>query len=897
MDQLLTTKLFIPKTRPDLVSRSRLLGQLDDSLHRKLTLISAPAGFGKTTLVSEWIAGFELPVAWLSLDKEDSDPRRFLTYLVAALQTLALPQEHRDAVSHVEGVSAEFGKEVLGMLQTSQSPPTESVLTSLLNEIAAIPADFCLVLDDYHVIDAKPIDQALDFLLEHSPPQMHLVITTREDPNLSLARLRARGQLTEIRVADLRFTPTEATGFLNQVMGLELSEEYIIALETRTEGWVAGLQLAAISMRGQKDTASFIESFTGSHHFVLDYLVEEVLLQQPDNVQTFLLCTSVLDRLCGPLCDAVLRDPSTPGQETLEYIEGANLFLVPLDNERRWYRYHQLFADLLRQRLQEGSVPYIRGKGIEVTELHIRASQWYEENGLDVKAFEHAAAANDIERAERLMEGDGMPLQFRGAMTPVLNWLESLPEELMNARPSLWVAYASTLTMIGKPVDSIEKILQSAETALQVAHPDDETRDLIGHVAAIRAMIAIPQNQVETVITQSRRALEYLHPDNLSVRTTTTWTLGYAYQLQGDRNAAIQAHIEALSISQKSGNTMISIAAATSLGQIQESENLYHQAAENYRSVLDLAGDPPLPAACEAYLGLARICYEWNDLDATEEHGEQSLELARKMENVDTPADCELLFARLNLARGDVGGAVENLANAEQFVRQNNFTHLLPDVAAIQVLVVLRQGDLTKAAELVERHTLPISQARVSLARGNASAALTVLESYRQQLEAKVRCDELLRTIVLQAIALHALGEKEQAVGRLEEALSLAEPGGLIRVFVDEGTPMADLLSKAAAQGVMPHYISKLLGAFDAEEKRGESKSFQLPTQFLIEPLSQRELEILQLIAQGHSNREIGERLFLALDTVKGHNRKIFNKLQVQRRTEAVARARELDLL
>jgi LuxR family maltose regulon positive regulatory protein len=881
LDQLLSTKLFIPKPRPDIVSRPRLIEQLNEGLYRKLTLVSAPAGFGKTTLISEWVVGCEQPVAWLSLEKEDSDPRRFLTYLVTALQK----------------VSTDVGKDVLGMLQANQSPLTDSILTTLVNEIATIPDDFVLVLDDYHVIEAKEIDHALDFLLERSPPQMHLVITTREDPNLHLARFRARGQLTEIRVSDLRFTHSEAAGFLNQMMGLNLLEENIAALEDRTEGWIAGLQLAAISMRGQKDTANFIKSFTGGHHFVLDYLVEEVLLQQSEKIQTFLLCTSILDHLCGPLCDAVLLESTISGQETLEYIEGANLFLVPLDNERRWYRYHQLFADLLQQRLQEGSLPCAGERVMDVAELHIRASQWYEENGFAVEAFEHAAAANDIERAERLMEGEGMPLQFRGALTPVLNWLESLPEESLDAKPSLWVAYASTLTMIGKPVDRIEKILQSAEAALQVAQPDDEIRDLIGHVAAIRAMLAIPQNQIETVITQSRRALEYLHPENLSVRTTTTWTLGYAYQLQGDRKAAIQAHSEALSISQKSGNTMISIAAATSLGQIHESENLYHRAAESYKSVLELAGDPPLPAACEAHLGLARICYQWNDLDAAQEHGEQSLQLARKMENIDTPADCELLFARLRLARGDVGGAVKMVASAEKFVQQNNFVHLIPDIAAIQVLISLQRDEFENAAKLAEKHKLPISQARVYLAQGDAFKALTVLGSYRQQVEEKGRCDKLLRAIVLQATALHAHGKEKQSLRVLGEALTLAEAGSLIRVFVDEGAPMADLLSKAATQKIMPNFVNKLLIEFITEEMQNKDKTAQLHTPALIEPLSERELEILRLIAQGLSNREIGERLFLALNTIKGHNRRIFSKLQVQRRTEAVARARELKLL
>jgi LuxR family maltose regulon positive regulatory protein len=881
VEQLLTTKIYIPKTRPDLVSRPRLLKQLNDGLHCKLTLVSAPAGFGKTTLVSEWVTNCKRPVAWLSLDREDSHPRRFLGYLVTALQT----------------ISAEVGGGILGALQSQQSAPTESTLTILLNEIAAIPDDFIFILDDYHVLDAKPVDDLITFLLEHLPPQMHLVITTREDPNLPLARLRARGQLAELRVKDLRFTLSEAAGFINQVIGLDLSEENIAALETRTEGWIAGLQLAAISMRGHKDISNFIESFTGSHHFVLDYLVEEVLLQQSESVQTFLLCTSILERLCGPLCDALLLDPSVPGQKTLEYIEQANLFLVPLDNERRWYRYHQLFADLLRQRLQLGFVPSMGKKVTEVAELHLRASQWYEDNGLDVEAFEHAAAANDFERAERLMEGKGVPLQYRGAMTPVVNWLESLSAEVMDARPSLWVAFASALTMVGKPVDGIEAILRSAEAALQNAEPDDKTRDLIGQVAAIRAMLAIPQNQVDTIIAQSRRALEYLYPENLSVRTTATWTLGYAYQLQGDRPAAILAHTEALSCSKASGNIMISIAAATSLGQIQESENQLYLAAEYYRKVLQLAGDPPLPAACEAHLGLARICYEWNDLDAAKELVEQSLQLAQKMENVDTPADCELLFARLKLAQEDIDGAEEKVARAKQVVGQNKFAHLMPDVAATQVLVSLHQGDLTKAVELAERHKLPISQARARLAQGDTSAALAVLDSYRRQVDSKELADEQLKVMILQAVAFHALGEDDRAIELLVETLALVEPGGFIRSFVDEGAQMADLLSKVAIKRGMSKYISKLLAAFESEDEKGWGKSFQSTTQSLIEPLSQRELEILQLVALGLSNREISERLFLALNTIKGHNRRIFNKLQVQRRTEAIARARELDLL
>src|SRR6266700_3622559 len=457
---ILATKLYIPRLRPNVVSRPRLLERLNEGLHRKLTLIAAPAGFGKTTLISAWMAGCDRQVAWLSLDKGESDPTLFLTYLVAALRTIA----------------PDIGVGVLGALQSPQPPPTESILTALLNEITAIPDNFVLVLDDYHVIEAKPVDQALTYLVEHQPPQIHLIIATREDPQLPLARLRARGQLTELRAADLRFTPSEAAGFLNQGMGLNLSAEDITALETRTEGWIAGLQLAALSMQGQQDSASFITSFTGSHHFVLDYLVEEVLGQQPESIQTFLLRTSILDRLCGSLCDAVLLDPSVSGQATLEYIEHANLFLAPLDNERRWYRYHHLFADLLRQRLHQSTASSPGDAESQVNALHSRASVWYEDHGLEIEAFHHAVAAHDVERAERLMEGKGIPLHFRGAVTALLAWLESLPETVLDARPSLWVRYASLLLVNGQTT-GVEEKLQAAETALQRAEADNKTRN------------------------------------------------------------------------------------------------------------------------------------------------------------------------------------------------------------------------------------------------------------------------------------------------------------------------------------------------------------------------------------------------------------------------------------
>ncbi len=896
--QILATKLYVPSPRPKLVLRPRLVDRLsaglcqEPNVGQKLTLVSAPAGFGKTTLVSEWIASCQRPVAWLSLDEGDNDPSRFLAYLVAALQTVA----------------ENFGAGVMGMLQSPQPPPLESILTILLNEITAIREDFILVLDDYHVIDSPPIDNTLIFLIEHLPPQLHLVIATREDPKLPLARYRARGQMTELRAADLRFTTAEAAEFLNQVMGLNLSDEDINALDTRTEGWIAGLQLAAISMQGHQDAVGFIKSFTGSHHFVLDFLVEEVLEQQPEKVQTFLLSTSILGRLCGPLCDAVLLNLTGSGQETLEYLEHANLFIVPLDDERRWYRYHHLFAELLRQRLNQNIAKSSGDEKKVLSELHTRASQWFEDNGLDIEAFYHAAAANDVERAERLIEGDGIPRHFRGAVMAILDWMGSLPVSVLNARPSLWWRYASLLLVSGQST-GVEEKLNAAEAALKGTGADEKTRNLIGRIAGARATLALTRYQPETMIAQSRRALEYLPPDNLVARATAYWTLGVAYQFLGERAAARQAHTEAISLSLEYGDIFTTILATIGLGNAQEGDNQLFLAVDTYRRVLQLAGDQPPQIVYEAHLGVARIHYEWNDLDTAYQYGQQSLILARQYERgIDRYIICEVFLARLKLAQGDVDAAAAILAEASRSAHQQNFVFRYPEIAAAQVLVLLRQGGQAEADQLAQTYKLPVSQARVYLARGDASAALTVLVPFRQQIEARNWQDERLKVMVLQAIVHRAYGDKAEALQLLGEALALAQPEGFVRTFVDEGLLMAQLLSEAAAHGMMPEYTGKLLAVFEAEQKPAlagrqvsagerENKTNLPSTQPLIEPLSQRELEVLRLIAQGLSNREIGERLFLALSTVKGHSQVIFEKLGVQRRTEAVARARELGLL
>ncbi len=891
MTTILATKLYLPRLRPNVVSRPHLIERLSAGLHRKLTLISAPAGFGKTTLVSEWIKGSKRASAWLSLDEGDNDPIRSLTYLVGALQT----------------ISPSVGEGILRALQSSQPPPPDAILAALLNEMTTIPSQFILVLDDYHVIETSAVDQILSALVQHLPPQMHLVIVTREDPQLPLARLRAQGQLTEMRAGDLRFTPAEATEFLTQVMGLTLSVQDVAALESRTEGWIAGLQLAAISLQGHGDAAGFIQSFTGSHQFVLDFLVEEVMHQQPEHIQTFMLRTSILDRLCGPLCDAVLLAPVGSGQATLEYLDRANLFLVPLDHERRWYRYHHLFADLLRLQLQQGIAASSGDGEPQVNELHLRASTWYESQGLELEAFHHAVVVHDVERATRLIEGNGIPLHLRGALYPVLNWLETLPKEVLDANPLLWVMYASALSMTGQMI-TFEQKLQAAETALQETEPDDKRHIIRGSIAAVRALTATPQSPPDTVIAQARCALEYLHPDNLPVRTALIWKLGWAYQIQGDRVAAGHAYAEAISLSQISQNTIIDILASIGLGTIQEAETHLDLAIQTYRHAVQLIEDPLLPVACmvndaplpgayEAHLGLARLLYEWNDLEGAQQHGQHGVQSAKQANDTDGVIAGDILLARLHLAQGDVAGAAALLAEAGQSSRQHNIVHRLPEIAAAQVLVLLRQGQVTAAAHLAQAHDLPQSQARFHLAQRDPDAALAVLATWRRQVEARGRQDERLKVLVIQALALDAQGDGDQAVHLISDVLTMAEPEGYIRLFLDEGPAMRQLVSRSATLGSAPDYIRRLLGAWKTETQRHEHESDVLPAQPLIEPLSRREIEVLRLIAQGLSNQEIGERLVLAMGTVKGHTQKIFGKLQVQRRTEAVARARDLGLL
>jgi LuxR family maltose regulon positive regulatory protein len=874
---ILAAKLFTPPPPPGAILRPRLIDRLNQGLTKgsRLTLISASAGFGKSTLASQWLAESERPVAWLSLDEEDHDPLRFIAYLVSALQT----------------IQPELAKDVLAALQSPQPPQTESLLPALLNEVSAISVNFILVLDDYHSLDSQPVDKILAFLLRHQPPNMHIVISSREDPHLPLTRLRARGQLTELRTADLRFLPAEAADFLNQVMGLNLSADHIAALEKRTEGWIAGLQLAAISMQGHEDVNAFIRSFTGSHRFVLDYLVEEVLQQQPDDVKSFLLRTSILDRLCGSLCDAILDGPPGSGQKMLEVIEQANLFIVPLDSERLWYRYHHLFAELLRQRLEQSLSKE------EISLLQIHASEWHERSGQVFEAFRYATAANDIARAERLMENSSIGLHSHNVAGPVLDWLNSLPRSVRDARPRLWVRSAAISLMSGK-TSSVADDLNAAENALSGAIMDTETRELVGQIASARAVLAFFRYDPELMLAQANRALEFLDPEGWTYRFNAHWVRAAALRIKGDRSEAALAAQDCMDYSRRSPSVFSKTLAYLTLGISQEINNQLIPAAESYRKALVLGGESPQPSVSEAHFGLARIFFAQNDLIAAEEHAQLGLRLGRQFyRGFDRFTINEAFMIHLKLAQGDTQGASIVMAAVDQLVSQNNFIHCLPEVAHAKINLLIEQGALSAAAQLAQEHDLPLGQAKVLILQENAAAALDLLDPFCRKMNSREWKDHELKGLVLKSVALYQLDEMQQGLDALSKALALAEPGGYIRVFIEGGKPIAELLSKIHSQNNFSDYAGKLLDSFGEFQIKKQRRTIETPGGYFFEPLSVREQEVLQLIAQGLSNREICDRLFLALDTVKGHNRRIFEKLQVRSRTEAAVRARELGVL
>jgi LuxR family maltose regulon positive regulatory protein len=917
---LLTTKLYIPPVRPELVSRPRLTERLNAGLHRKLTLISAPAGFGKTTLLSEWIhsgvssreygvrgehesAGEVSPTpysllptprfSWLSLDEGDNDPARFWAYFVAALQT----------------TRAEVGEAALTMLQSPQPPPIEPLLTGLINEIAEMPDRFVLVLDDYHLIEAQPIHDALTFLLDHLPSQMHLVIATRADPPLPLSRLRGRGQLTELRQADLRFTLDEATTFLNQTMGLDLTVEDVASLGTRTEGWIAGLQLAALSMRGQAadDVADFIAAFSGSHRHVIDYLAEEVMEHQPDNVHDFLCQTAVLDRLTAPLCDAVTgRDDS---DLLLRQLEQANLFLIPLDDQRQWYRYHHLFADCLRLHLRQDQPD-------QVPELHRRASAWYEQQGLMDEAIEHALSAEDFERAACLIEQAAESTMLRSQLATLQSWVEALPDEMVSTRPLLCVYHALGLLLSGRPLDVVEARLKEAMDA-------DTAGSVAGEVTVLRGLLAAYQGDTRQSAELSERALELLPEDSLFFRSFVAGYLGLAHLYGGDAAAARNAFAEAARISQQAGNLTNTVLAIHHLADLCALQGRFSEAQALYKEALELAVDSRgrrQPIAGIALVGLGRLLHERNDLEGATRLLLEGIELIKRWGEVGA-INGYIGLARVRQAQGDAEGARQAMQAAEQLAIK--FEAMKADdilVAAYQVRLWLAQDDLEAAARWIEergleggaspeelereahRAPLPllrlfeyVTLARVYVAQGRREEALRVLEPLQRLVEDGGWTAFLMQVLTLQALALQARGDVAQAMVPLERALSLAEPEGLIRIFVDEGEPMARLLRQAASRGIAPQVVSELLASFDASEVGRVGGTPR--TQPLIEPLSERELEVLRLLTTHLSSTEIAEELFISVNTVRFHIKNIYSKLNVHRRADAVRRAKELELL
>ena len=927
---ILATKLYIPPLRPGLVPRPRLIERLNEGLSasRKLTLISASAGFGKTTVVSEWIASCGRPVAWLSLDEGDNDPTRFLTYLVAALQTIA----------------PKIGAGVLAALQSPQPPPSEAILTTLLNEIATLPDHFVLVLDDFHVIDSKPVDEALTFLLEHLPPQMHLVIASREDPDLPLARMRARGQLTELRAADLRFTSAEAAEFLNRMMGLDLSPENISALEARTEGWIAGLQLAALalqgslSMQGQPDTTSFIRSFTGSHRFILDYLVEEVLQRQPERVSSFLLQTSILDQLCGPLCDAITGQMD--GKEMLKALEQGNLFVIPLDAQRQWYRYHHLFADVLQEHLK-GTQPE------RVSVLHRRASEWYEKNGLPHDAIRHALAAGDFARAADLIELVMPAMNHNRQFATMLGWLKALPDELVRVRPVLSTWYASVSMSCGE-LGGVEPRLRDAErwldttadTAGMVVVDEEEFRRAPGMIPLIRAGLALAQGDMPETVKNARRVLDLAPEDDLLMLGGAASQLGLAAWTSGDLDTARRMTAEGMANLRLGGYISPAIGGAIVLADIQIAQGYLHEAMTTYGRGLQWATEPGaqvLPGAADMHVGMSSLHREHNDLQTAMQHLLKSQALGELASMPQNPYRWCTAKARIREAQGELDEALNLLDQAEHLYNANFSPNVRP-VATLKARVWVAQGRLGEALAWTREQGLSVENelsylhefdhitlARVLLSlyqsdRADCSIqeAMGLLERLLKAAEEGGRKGSTIEILVLQSIAYHAQGDLPAALKPLQKALTLAEPEDYVRMFVDEGPPMTQLLLEAASRGIMPDYTGKLLAAFEAEQPDSAGKS-PLPTPLavlpegprrsprpagerrdgepLTEPLSQRELEVLRLFKTELSGPEIARELVIALSTVRTHTKSIYSKLNVNNRRAAVKRASELNLI
>jgi LuxR family maltose regulon positive regulatory protein len=937
---VLATKLFAPARRTRSVARPRVAVRLDATLEpgHRLTLVSAPAGFGKTTAVGDWLADLgarpDRPhVAWLSLDPGDDDPARLLTHLVAAL----------------DGAGLDVDPAVLDAVGAG-SPA--AALTALVNDLTVsgelAPDDhWVLVLDDYHALGAREAHEAVAFLLEHGPPRLHLVIATRSDPPLPLARLRSRGQLTEVRATDLRFTPSEAQDFLARVMGLDLTTEGVDALEDRTEGWIAGLQLAGLSLQGidePGDVTGFIDAFTGSHRFVIDYLADEVLARQPADVREFLLCTAVLDRLTGSSCDAVTG--RADGARVLADLERANLFLVPLDAHRSWYRYHHLFADVLRARL-------LADEPDRVPDLHRRASAWYAARGLVEDAVRHALAAGDVDRAAVLAE-EALPALRRARQDAVLTgWARSLPDAVLRRRPVLGIMSGWSLMLAGD-LDAAEARLDDADAALAAAEQDPglaagwaDTEDLRTAPATIwlyRAALAQARGDVEGTRSHARRALERAAPDDHFVRGGGAGFLGLATWAAGDVGEALETFADAVRSLHAAGNLVDELDSTVVLADMWIAAGRPGRARELYRRALEVAtggGEPYPRATADLHVGLAQLDLELDDLPAAEAHLETARVLGARASITENRHRWFVVMAGVRAARGDTDTALDLLDEAQLRYRPGSYPDVRPRHAAA-ARVRIAAGDLAAVSAWARDHGLGVDDdpaylreyehltlARLLLARhrdagpagrgvtpatpGALSAVLGLLDRMHASAERAGRAGSLLEIRVLLALAHHARGDRPRAVATWVGAVAgTPEPDSHVRLHLDEGPAMQALLGDVVDPRRVPghegghHEHGEHEDDAAARERarrlleRSRTPSAPPPTaarQALVEPLSQRELDVLRLLDTELAGPQIARELYVSINTLRTHTRRIFTKLDVTSRMSAVRRAHELGLI
>jgi LuxR family transcriptional regulator, maltose regulon positive regulatory protein len=908
---LLATKLHVPRPRPDLVPRPRLAECLDEGLGRGLVLVCAPAGYGKTILLADWAQRVQLPVAWLSLDAGDNDPARFWRHGVAALDQVR------------PGLAGRVGP-LLG-------PPAPSsyqeLVTELINELAAgaDAGQVLLVLDDYHLIDSEVVHKSLGFLLEHRPPGLHLVLASRSDPPLALARLRGRGQLAELRAAELRFTADEAAALLQRgaaVSGVALPETAVTALAARTEGWAAGLQLAALSLRGQLDAAGFVAAFTGSHRFILDFLAEEVLEQQSGQVRTFLLETSVLERLSGDLCDAVTGRAGS--QSLLEQVERAGLFLVPLDEVRGWWRYHHLFADLLRARLQQEQAD-------RAMLLHRNAAAWCEEHGLPDDAVRHAVAAGEMTWAARLIEQYFDELYYLGGEgTTLQRWLSALPDDLARSRPRLLLAQAQLANASGR-VEAMEPLLDAAERAAPgvAGEPFEPTVGRAGSmlvnvpalIAIRRGFLAQLRGDAEDTAVFASRALGESREGEWLLSSTARGFLAVAEWLRGRLAQAERAFASSIAGWQAAGQPALTAWHRYQLAQVQQAQGRLDAATQTYEQALKataVPGRPPAPAVGLAYVGLAEVAYQRNELDSALGHVIEGIALCRQFLYGTSLVAGLVTVAWIRQAAGDPAGALEAIEEAEQASPAT--AGLLNPAPAQHARLLLAQGDVTAAARWAHETGLHAGDepryprepgylvlARVLLAQQRPAEALALLNRLHAAAVAQDRAGSVIEAGALRALALAACGLDADAVSALADVLTLACPQGYVRVFADEGPPMAALLTRLiraqrtgqAAAGVPSGCLARLQRAFDVGHAGPGPRTGTAPVAVpgLVEQLTSRELEVLRMLAAGKPNQAIAGQLVVTLDTVKKHVSHVLGKLAAANRTEAVTRARELGLI